>query len=59
MTNKMSRIVQSNIELTTKCSRLESANSEIMTENELNRNKVQSLELELEMTKDNNDRDIE
>jgi hypothetical protein len=30
-----------------------------MIENELNRNKVQSLELELEMTKDNNERDIE
>ena len=59
MANKMSRIVQNNIDLTTKCSRLDSANLELSTENELTRNKLQSIELELEMTKDNNERDVE
>ena len=59
MATKMSRIVQNNIELTNKCSRLESANLELSTENELTRNKLQSIELELEMTKDNNERDVE
>ena len=59
MATKMSRIVQNNIELTNKCSRLDSANLELSTENELTRTKLQSIELELEMTKDNNERDVE
>ena len=59
MTVKLARITQSNIELSTKNARLEANNGELGAENELYRNKCQSLEMELEMTKVNNERDME
>ena len=42
-----------------RCDRLESNNAELSMENEQNRVKVQTLELELEMTKINSERDSE
>ena len=57
--NRLQRVSQSNIEFKTRCDRLEVTNAELSAENEQNRVKLQSLELELEMTKVNSDRDTE
>lgn len=59
MTQKVARISQTNIELTNKSNRLESNLTEVLTENEALKNQLQTLEMELEMTKVNNERDIE
>lgn len=56
---KLSRISQSNIEMKTKCDRLEASNFELSNENEQNRIKLQTLEMELEMTKVNVERESE
>lgn len=45
--------------MTTKILRLESNIQELSTENEIMKNKISSLEMELEMTKSNGDRDTE
>lgn len=56
---KLARISQSNIEFKTRCDRLEVNNGELSTESEQNRVRVQTLELEVEMTKVNAERDTE
>ena len=56
---KLSRISQSNIEMKSRCDRLESSNDILSGENEQNRTKIQNLEMELEMTKVNSERDTE
>lgn len=57
--NKLSRISQSNIEFKTRCDRLEAANAELAGVNEQQRARTQTLEMELEMTKVNSERDSE
>lgn len=56
---KLARISQNNIELKTKCDRLETANFELSQEHEQNLIRLQTLELELEMTKENSEREGE
>jgi chromosome segregation ATPase len=56
---KLARISQANIEYKTRCDRLENNNAELSQECEQNRSKLQSLELELEMTKLTSERDLE
>ena len=48
-----------NIELTTKVNRLQESNQQLSSDYQFYSQKVQSLEMELEMTKSTSDRDIE
>ena len=56
---KLARITQEKIDLTTRCARLDSNNQELAQENNIYQNKLSSLEMELEMTKENSERDSE
>ena len=55
----MGRISQSNIDFKTRSERLEAANVELSSELEQHRTRVSTLEMELEMTKENADHDFE
>ncbi len=57
--NKLARISQSNIELKTKSDRLDAANQQLAIECEQNRNRVNTLEMELEMSRVNYEADTE
>ena len=57
--HKLSRISQTSIEYKTKCERLETANGELLAELEQTRERVSTLEMELEMTKVNAENDAE
>jgi hypothetical protein len=59
LTTKIGRISQSNIDFKTRSERLESANAELSSELEQHRTRVSTLEMELEMTKENADHDFE
>lgn len=50
---------QLNIDLTSKVNRLEQSNQQLSADYQYYSEKAQSLEMELEMTKANSDRDIE
>ena len=50
---------QLNIDLTSKVNRLEQSNQELSQDYKIYYEKAQSLEMELEMTKANSERDIE
>ena len=55
----MGRFSQSNIDFKTRSERLEAANVELSSELEQHRTRVSTLEMELEMTKENADHDFE
>ena len=55
----MGRISQSNIDFKTRSERLEAANAELSSELDQLRTRVSTLEMELEMTKENADHDFE
>jgi predicted RNase H-like nuclease (RuvC/YqgF family) len=55
----LGRISQSNIDFKTRSERLEAANAELSSELEQHRTRVSTLEMELEMTKENADHDFE
>mmetsp|Transcript_9525 Transcript_9525/g.9099 ORF Transcript_9525/g.9099 Transcript_9525/m.9099 type:complete len:93 (+) Transcript_9525:1021-1299(+) len=59
MSSKLERITTSNSEMQTRLNRLEGNNLELTTENESLKGKVSSLEMELEMTKSNAERDLD
>ena len=56
---KLSRISQSNIDYKTKCDRLETANSELNNELTEARARIQYIELQLEMSNQDSERDSE
>jgi predicted RNase H-like nuclease (RuvC/YqgF family) len=55
----LGRILQSNIDFKTRSERLEAANAELSSELDQLRTRVSTLEMELEMTKENADHDFE
>jgi predicted RNase H-like nuclease (RuvC/YqgF family) len=55
----LGRISQSNIDFKTRSERLEAANAELSSELDQLRTRVSTLEMELEMTKENADHDFE